>query len=162
MRIIKLALLGSVLSLAACATPSGDTHSHDDSDTHSHGNAQAHTHAPADTIDTGTKGGIRKVSKEDCEIKTETQKYLGLVGKNVIVEMLWYDASPSVKQIRFPFQIIGHTDEGLIIVPHKFPMREVYMGVLFNSGHLSFKDNQTILDPCSAEITEEDPNNPYH
>ena len=158
MRIVKLMLVSAVLSLAGCTTHQTSAQTHNETNMHSHAHNDAQ-HPPVDAISSGSKGGIRKISKEGCDRKTETQKHLDLVGKNVVVEMLWHDASPSVKKIRFPFQIIGSTNEGLIVLPHEFPMRELYIGILYNSGHLLFRDNKRILDPCSTVITEADSNN---
>ena len=107
-------------------------------------------------VTTTEKPGASKRSKENCNPEIETQKYLHLIGKNVNVEILWHDVSGTAKKLRFPFQVTGYTNEGLIVIPHEFPLREQYMALLFSTGHLLFRDGKTVLDTCSAEVTEED------
>lgn len=147
MQIFKMILISSVLTLTACASSSNTTP-----------NNEEHTKQAA--YDLNNKGAY-KVKKENCDIKSETQKYIHLVGKDTTVEMLWHDIHPSAKDIRFPFKVTGYTDEGLIIFPHKFPLQELYMGLLFGSGHLLYKGELIILDLCSANITEQDELSPY-
>ncbi len=143
MRIVKMALLSSALALVACASTS-DTKSDEQA---------------AHKVESK---GVYKVSKKNCETKSETLKYTNLIGKDVTVEMLWHSVDPSAQDIRYPFKVTGYTDEGLVIYPHQFPLQELYMGLLFSSGHLIHRGQKMIMDTCSANITEQDEMSPYH
>lgn len=145
MRLISLLVAISILGLTACAgNTAPETSSRD-------AYKERNVLTP---VQNEPLVKTNKRSKDNCHPEVETQKYLNLVAKTVDVELLWIETPESLKGLRLPFQVVTVTDEGLVVLPHDFMLREHYMSVLFGTGHLFSRDDTIVLDVCSAELTE--------
>lgn len=102
-----------------------------------------------------------KGSRENCHPADEAKKYQQLVGKNVMVNMLWKKTSPSQESLQFPMTVKAITDEGLEVSIREFSLKAHYVPLFYNSGHLLARDGATVLDICAAELTVENEDKPY-
>jgi hypothetical protein len=144
MHTIKLTILLLIMSLTAYANA-----------------ATEQDQAPAESTAISWDPKSNKGSRDNCNPATEAKKYQQLVGKNVMVKMLWKQSSPSQENLQFPMTITGITDEGLEVSIREFSLKAHYVPLFYNSSHLSASKGTTVLDICAAQLSVEDEDKPY-
>lgn len=98
-------------------------------------------------------GSARKRTIEGCDPVVEAKKYEELVDRKALAVLRWNGMSERAAKLRIPVYVKSADDGKLNVSILEIPMREQYLTIWQNSGHLSpASDGSFFLDPCASWI----------
>lgn len=153
-------LLGLVaLGVVVAATLPRRSSDEADSDSDTESAVQALVEGEPDAQPTATQdadGGLaEKRVVEGCDAVAEAQKYRGFVERKALAILSWSNMPERAANLRIPVYVNG-VDAGAVAVSIlPIPMRDQYLNIWMNSGHIERGPGDTfLLDPCSATIVD--------
>lgn len=90
---------------------------------------------------------------EGCDPVSEAKKYQPFVDQRALVTLNWNDMGERAAKLKIPVYVKS-IDEGTVAISVlEIPMREQYLTIWGNSGHIKHADDGTFLvDPCSSGV----------
>jgi hypothetical protein len=111
---------------------------------------------PATAPNKGPYGpkATRRIAKH-CDPVAEAKKYEELIVHRVLVFLSWNNASERAAKLEIPAYVTAVVDDVVVLRILEFPLREQYIAVWLESGHIQpAPANSFLLDPCSARIED--------
>jgi hypothetical protein len=106
--------------------------------------------------DTRLDGGLatRKIA-EDCDPVTEAIIYEPFIDRRALAVLSWDGMRARAANLRIPVYVVGIEDGAVGIRFLPIPMRDQYLILWQQSGHIRRGPGESfLLDPCSATIEE--------
>lgn len=114
------------------------------------------SHAPpVEEPEAGETGPARRRIAEGCDPGEEARQYERYVGKRALVILRWQGMPERAANLRIPVHVIGIQGRAIGVRFLQFPMKEQYLAIWLESGHIEpGPDGVFLLDPCSATVVE--------
>jgi hypothetical protein len=98
-------------------------------------------------------GKASRLVFEDCDPAVEARKYEAFVDRRALAVLSWQNMSERAANLKIPVYVKS-VDDGVVNVSIlEIPMREQYLTIWQNSGHIAPSADGTFqMDPCSASI----------
>ena len=100
-----------------------------------------------------SSGKATKRVLENCDPKAEAAKYEALVDHKALAVLRWNNMAERAAKLKIPVYVKSVDDGKVNVSILAIPMREQYLTIWQNSGHISpASDGTYLLDPCASSI----------
>ena len=121
---------------------------------------EEHAASPQVASDPADSGPPTRRTFEGCQPVEAALQYEDYVGERALAILSWIGLREQAADLKIPVFIVAFQNAVIQLRFAQFPMREQYMFVWLNSGHIEPGAEDTfLLDPCSATL-EPWPNSP--
>lgn len=110
--------------------------------------------APVEVTDQDVDTGkATKRVLDNCDPEAEALKYEGHVDKKALAVLRWNNMGERAAKLKIPVYVKSVDDGKVNVSVLEIPMREQYLTIWQNSGHITpASDGTFLLDPCAAWI----------